>query len=267
MTSPFISYQFCALTDPGLVRANNEDAVSIDTVAQLAVLADGMGGYNAGEVASGMATTFIQSELSRWIAQAGQNLKAQDLRRAIEICVDNANQAILGASESNPQYMGMGTTLVVGVFQGTRLMLGHIGDSRCYRLREGVLEQITRDPSWRQEQIDAGLITPQQAALSSSRNLVTRALGVEEDVLVEINEFHVEPQDLYLMCSDGLSEMVRHGALTDLAAADVPLPDKARQLIDAANAAGGRDNISVVLVQAAAESPKRGFMSRLLGAA
>ena len=267
MTSPFISYQFCALTDPGRVRANNEDAVSIDTVAQLAVLADGMGGYNAGEVASGMATTFIQSELSRWIAQAGQNLKAQDLRRAIEICVDNANQAILGASESNPQYMGMGTTLVVGVFQGTRLMLGHIGDSRCYRLREGVLEQITRDHSWLQEQIDAGLITPQQAALSSSRNLVTRALGVEEDVLVEINEFHVEPQDLYLMCSDGLSEMVRHDALTDLAAADVPLPDKARQLIDAANAAGGRDNISVVLVQAAAESPKRGFMSRLLGAA
>ena len=267
MTGLSISYQFCALTDPGRVRANNEDAVTVDPVAQLAVLADGMGGYNAGEVASGMATTFIQAELSRWIAQAGTHLKAQDLRRAIEICVDNANQAILGASEANPQYMGMGTTLVVGVFQGTRLMLGHIGDSRCYRLREGVLEQITRDHSWLQEQIDAGLITPQQAALSSSRNLVTRALGVEEDVLVEINEFLVEPQDLYLMCSDGLSEMVGHKELTDLAAVSVPLADKARQLIDAANAAGGRDNISVVLVQAAADSPKRGFMSRLLGAA
>ncbi|MBI3101453.1 MAG: Stp1/IreP family PP2C-type Ser/Thr phosphatase [Burkholderiales bacterium] len=267
MTVLAITYQFCALTDPGRVRANNEDAVSVDSASQLAVLADGMGGYNAGEVASGMATTFIQSELSRWIAQAGPHLKAQDLRRAIEICVDNANQAILGAAESNPQYMGMGTTLVVGVFQGTRLMLGHIGDSRCYRLREGVLEQITRDHSWLQEQIDAGLITQQQAALSSSRNLVTRALGVEEDVLVEINEFHVEPQDLYLMCSDGLSEMVGHQDLTDLAAANLPLPDKARQLIDAANAAGGRDNISVVLVQAAADSPKRGFMSRLLGAA
>lgn len=264
MTGLSISYQFCALTDPGRVRANNEDAVTVDPVAQLAVLADGMGGYNAGEVASGMATTFIQAELSRWIAQAGTHLKAQDLRRAIEICVDNANQAILGASEANPQYMGMGTTLVVGVFQGTRLMLGHIGDSRCYRLREGVLEQITRDHSWLQEQIDAGLITPQQAALSSSRNLVTRALGVEEDVLVEINEFLVEPQDLYLMCSDGLSEMVGHKELTDLAAASVPLADKARQLIDAANAAGGRDNISVVLVQAGQTGSRRGFMSRLL---
>jgi serine/threonine protein phosphatase PrpC len=267
MTISAIDYQFCARTDPGRVRANNEDAVSIDPQAQIAVLADGMGGYNAGEVASGMATTFIQTEMARWLAQAGQQLKAQDLRRAIEICVDNANQAILGAAEANPQYMGMGTTLVVGVFQGSRLMLGHIGDSRCYRLRAGVLEQITRDHSWLQEQIDAGLITAQQAALSSSRNLVTRALGVEEEVLVEINEFRVEPQDLYLMCSDGLSEMLRHSELTELAGANLPLEDKARQLIDAANTNGGRDNISVVLVQAGSDNPKRGFMSRLLGAA
>lgn len=267
MTTAAIAYQFCAHTDPGRVRANNEDAVSIDPQAQIAVLADGMGGYNAGEVASGMATTFIQTEMARWLAQAGQHLKAQDLRRAIEICVDNANQAILGAAEANPQYMGMGTTLVVGVFQGNRLMLGHIGDSRCYRLRAGLLEQITRDHSWLQEQIDAGLITAQQAALSSSRNLVTRALGVEEDVLVEINEFRVEPQDLYLMCSDGLSEMLQHTELTERVSANLPLEDKAKQLIDAANANGGRDNISVVLVQADSCNPKRGFMSRLLGAA
>ena len=130
MTISAIDYQFCARTDPGRVRANNEDAVSIDPQAQIAVLADGMGGYNAGEVASGMATTFIQTEMARWLAQAGQQLKAQDLRRAIEICVDNANQAILGAAEANPQYMGMGTTLVVGVFQGSRLMLGLLPPAR-----------------------------------------------------------------------------------------------------------------------------------------
>lgn len=264
MTSVKLVYEFCARTDPGRVRLNNEDAVCVDPQAQLALLADGMGGYNAGEVASGMATTFIRTELARWLSEAGQHLKAFDLRRGIEICVDNANQAILGAAEANPQYSGMGTTLVVGVFQGSRLMLGHIGDSRCYRLRSGVLEQITRDHSWLQEQIDAGLITPQQAAMSSSRNLVTRALGVEDNVLVEINEFKVEPQDLYLMCSDGLSEMVSHEDLTALAGASLPLDDKARRLIDAANANGGRDNISVVLVQAGPTSHKRGFMSRLL---
>jgi protein phosphatase len=128
-----------------------------------------------------------------------------------------------------------------------------------------VLEQITRDHSWLQEQIDAGLITPQQAALSSSRNLVTRALGVEEDVLVEINEFLVEPQDLYLMCSDGLSEMVGHKELTDLL-----LPAclwLTRRASSSTPPPPAGDNISVVLVQAAADSPKRGFMSRLLGAA
>ena len=265
MTAVKMAYEFHARTDPGRVRANNEDAVCVDSQAQVAVLADGMGGYNAGEVASGMATTFIRTELARWLAQAGQHLKAFDLRRGIEICVDNANQAILGAAESNPQYSGMGTTVVVGVFQGSRLMLGHIGDSRCYRLRAGVLEQITRDHSWLQEQIDAGLITPQQAALSSSRNLVTRALGVEDHVLVEINEFKVEPQDLYLMCSDGLSEMVDHDTLTALASASVSLEEKARRLLDAANTNGGRDNISVVLVQAgSAEGGKRSLMSRLL---
>ena len=266
MGTVLLSYEFCARTDTGRVRANNEDAVGVDSQAQLAMLADGMGGYNAGEVASSMAINFIQSEMARWLAQAGPRLKSFDLRRAMEICVDNANQAILEAAESNPQYTGMGTTLVVGVFQGPRLMLGHIGDSRCYRLRDGGLEQITRDHSWLQEQIDAGLITQQQAAVSASRNLVTRALGVEELVLLEVNEFAVQPGDLYLLCSDGLSEMVGPEELIALLAARSSLDEKAERLIEAANSQGGRDNISVVLVKASAGPRKQGLMSRLLRA-
>ena len=267
MTAVKMAYEFHARTDPGRVRANNEDAVCVDSQAQVAVLADGMGGYNAGEVASGMATTFIRTELARWLAQAGQHLKAFDLRRGIEICVDNANQAILGAAESNPQYSGMGTTVVVGVFQGSRLILGHIGDSRCYRLRDGTMQQITRDHSWLQEQVDAGLLTAQQAALSSNRNLVTRALGVEPNVMMEVNEFQVAPNDLFLMCSDGLTDMVSDADLVELVRAPLPLEEKATLLIETANANGGRDNVSVLLVQAAAAGKKRGLMSRLLGAA
>ena len=266
MSAVSLCYEFCARTHAGKVRTNNEDAVSVDALSQLALLADGMGGYNAGEVASGMAISFIHSEMARWLAQAGPRLKAFDLRRAMEICVDNANQAILGAAEANPQYAGMGTTLVLGVFQGSRLMLGHIGDSRCYRLRGGQLEQLTRDHSWLQEQIDAGLLTQQQAAVSSSRNLVTRALGVEEVVLLEVNEFEVQTDDLYLMCSDGLSEMLHHDDLTDLLVARSALEEKAARLIDAANANGGRDNISVVLARASAGPRKQGLMSRLLRA-
>lgn len=260
-----MNYEFCFRTDPGLARENNEDSVTVDEPTRLGILADGMGGYNAGEVASGMATTFIKSELGRWLAQAGRHANAREVRRAMEICVDNANRSIFNAANSNPQYSGMGTTLVVGVFQDGRLMLGHIGDSRCYRLRANVLEQITKDHSLLQEQMDAGLITPEQAATSTNKNLVTRALGVEDAVLLEVNEHKVEPGDLYLMCSDGLSDMLDDEAIAQILASEVSLEQKSTQLIDAANANGGRDNISVLLAQANSGSRKRGLISRWLG--
>jgi protein phosphatase len=260
-----MNYEFCFRTDPGLARENNEDSVTVDEPTRLGILADGMGGYNAGEVASGMATTFIKSELGRWLAQAGRHANAREVRRAMEICVDNANRSIFNAANSNPQYSGMGTTLVVGVFQDGRLMLGHIGDSRCYRLRSGQFDQITKDHSLLQEQMDAGLITPEQAATSTNKNLVTRALGVEDAVLLEVNEHKVEPGDLYLMCSDGLSDMLDDAAIAHILSSDGSLEQKSVQLIDAANANGGRDNISVLLAQANSGSRRRGLISRWLG--
>lgn len=260
-----MNYEFCIRTDPGLARENNEDSVAVDEPTRLGILADGMGGYNAGEVASGMATTFIKSELGRWLAQAGRHANSREVRRAMEICVDNANRSIFNAANSNPQYSGMGTTLVVGVFQDGRLMLGHIGDSRCYRLRNNQLEQITKDHSLLQEQMDAGLITPEQAATSTNKNLVTRALGVEDAVLLEVNEYKVEPGDLYLMCSDGLSDMLDDEAIAQIVAGEASLEQKSVQLIDAANANGGRDNISVLLALATSGSRKRGLISRWLG--
>lgn len=260
-----MNYQFCIRTDPGLARDNNEDSVALDEPTRLAILADGMGGYNAGEVASGMATTFIKSELGRWLVQAGEHANAREVRRAMEICVDNANRSIFNASNSNPQYGGMGTTLVLGVFQEGRVMIGHIGDSRCYRLRGPEFTQITKDHSLLQEQMDAGLITPEQAATSANKNLVTRALGVEDAVLLEVNEHKVQTGDLYLMCSDGLSDMVDDASIAKILAADTPLEQKVAQLVDAANANGGRDNISVLLAQANMDAKKRGLISRLLG--
>jgi PPM family protein phosphatase len=260
-----MNYEFCFRTDPGLARENNEDSVTVDEPTRLGILADGMGGYNAGEVASGMATTFIKSELGRGLAQAGRHANAREVRRAMEICVDNANRSIFNAANSNPQYSGMGTTLVVGVFQDGRLMLGHIGDSRCYRLRGSQLEQITKDHSLLQEQMDAGLITPEQAATSTNKNLVTRALGVEDAVLLEVNEHRVEPGDLYLMCSDGLSDMLDDEAIAHILGSEGSLEQKSVQLVDAANANGGRDNISVLLAQANSGSRKRGLLSRWLG--
>jgi PPM family protein phosphatase len=246
--------EFHAAVDPGRARANNEDSVGIDPEADLAVLADGMGGYNAGEVASQMLTSFVSNELGRWLREASMLASDADVRRAMDICVDNANRAIFNASNSNPQYAGMGTTLVLAVFRERRLLLGHVGDSRAYRLRGGRLQQLTRDHSLLQEQIDAGLITPEQAAFSANKNLVTRAVGVEDTVLLETHQHEVQPGDTYLMCSDGLSDMLDDTTIGQVMLAHESLPAAATALIDAANEAGGKDNIAVILARAAGEA-------------
>lgn len=260
-----MNYTFCTQTDPGRVRENNEDSVAFDAATNLGVLADGMGGYNAGEIASGMATAYIKSELARWLSEASPQANAGEVRRAIEICVDNANRSIFAASCSNRHYAGMGTTLVVGAFLDNRLLLGHVGDSRCYRWRGNTLLQITKDHSLLQEQIDAGLLTPEQAATAPNKNLVTRALGVDNVVSLELNEHRVEPGDIYLMCSDGLSDMMPDAAIAEVLQHGISLLPMAQELVTLANQNGGRDNITVLLIQASASPDKRGLMARLLG--
>jgi PPM family protein phosphatase len=247
--APSMILEFFSATDTGRARNNNEDSVAVDEPTGLTVLADGMGGYNAGEVASGMATSFIKAELGRWLLEASENATDADVRRAMDICVDNANRAIFNAANSNPQYAGMGTTLVVGVFRESRLLMGHVGDSRAYRLRASRLNQITHDHSLLQEQIDSGLITPEQAAFSANKNLVTRAVGVEDTVLLETHLHDVLPGDTYLLCSDGLSDMLDDESIAQLLLGAETLPEISAALIDAANDAGGKDNISVVLAR------------------
>ena len=245
-----MTIELTAAVDAGRARSNNEDSVATDDGVALAVLADGMGGYNAGEVASHMATSFIATELGRWLREASSQASDAEVRRAMDICVENANRAIFEAANANPQYAGMGTTLVVAVFREGRLLLGHVGDSRCYRLRGGKLTQITRDHSLLQEQIDAGLITPEQAAFSANKNLVTRAVGVEDTVLLETHLHEVQPGDVVLMCSDGLSDMLDDTSIAQVLQMHDSLAAAGAALIESANDAGGKDNISLILVRA-----------------
>lgn len=259
-----MNYQFCSQTHTGQVRNNNEDAVAFDEATNLAILADGMGGYSAGEIASGMTTTFLIAELGRWLSEAGDLASAGDIKRAMEICVGNANRAVFNAARANPEYAGMGTTLIVAVFRANLLLLGHVGDSRCYCLRGTEFEQITKDHSLLQEQLDAGWLTPRQAANSPIKNLVTRAVGVEDAVLLELNERQVLSGDIYLMCSDGLSDMMEDAAMADILSRGSTLTQMADALVARANDNGGRDNISVLLVQALGLPEKRPLISRWL---
>ena len=267
--APYLDMAVC--TDPGAVRSHNEDAVFADAALGVAILADGMGGYNAGEVASGMATTRLAADLSRVIATAVARdsrgvFDPGEVKQHIVNEVEAANFSIFNASRSEPAYAGMGTTLVVAWFYDNRMSVGHVGDSRLYRLRGDQLEQLTRDHSLLQEQLDNGMITPEEARFSGNRNLVTRALGVEPVVDVEIHDFAVAPGDIILLCSDGLNDMVDdHEIGLALQTLGGNLQLAADHLVQMANENGGRDNISVILVKVLGDfASRRGWWQRLL---
>ena len=242
--------EFFSITDTGRARRNNEDAVALDEPGGVAVLADGMGGYNAGEVASQMASVRVRDELGQRLKALGHDATDLEIKSAMFDAVEAANHEVYNAALTTAEYAGMGTTLVVAIFRNERLWLGHIGDSRAYRFRAGHLEQLTRDHSLLQEQIDAGLITAEQAAYSMHKNLVTRAVGVDDLVELEIHDHPVEPGDLLLLCSDGLSDMLTDDQIAQLLRSNDSLEAAGAMLIQAANTAGGRDNIAVILARA-----------------
>lgn len=248
-------------TDAGVVRGHNEDAVFANPNQGLAILADGMGGYNAGEVASGMAITLLSSELegafkTRFPGEIDKETGRPFAHLCIAGKVQATNSAIYNAAASQPQYAGMGTTLVVALFYDNRVTVAHIGDSRLYRLRGDAFEVVTRDHSLLQEQIDSGMISAEEARFSQNRNLVTRALGVDPEVETEIHDYPVLPGDIYLLCSDGLNDMVEDEDIgMTLQALGSNLELAASQLIEMANDNGGRDNVSVILVKAVREFP------------
>lgn len=257
-------------THTGMVRSHNEDSVELEENIGLAVLADGMGGYNAGEIASGIATALITSETKEALTRLDMPAirKASRLPAASRLLHDavlKANTSIYESANSQPQYAGMGTTLVVGLFCDNNVVVAHIGDSRCYRLRDNALELITRDHSLLQEQIDSGLLTKEVARRSLNKNLVTRAVGIEPDVVPEIHVHEVKAGDLYLLCSDGLNDMVEDEDIeltVSSLAANLPLA--ASQLVQMANDAGGRDNISVVLIKIKQDFPAdNGWVSKI----
>ena len=239
-------------TDPGVVRSFNEDSVATDSEIGVMVLADGMGGYKAGDVASSLATTIIMDELRQLLRKVrpGRTDSANEVAKAIREAVKHANQTIFRSAQSSPNFQGMGTTLVVLLFYDNRVLMAHIGDSRLYRLRHDRLELMTTDHSLLQEQVTLGLITSEDAKVSHNRNLVTRALGVEQHVALDLRVEQAVPGDIYVLCSDGLNDMVDESDMElVLNSLRSNLALAAKQLVMIANDNGGHDNISVILSQ------------------
>lgn len=269
-SSSSIVLEVATRSDRGRVRSHNEDSVLADPALGLVVLADGMGGYNAGEVASGMATSSLGIGLSTALAEhrpeaAVDGADWASVLLAQEIARTNA--AIHEAANNRPQCYGMGTTVVVAFFHNGRVTTAHVGDSRLYRLRNGSFELLTRDHSVLQEQVDDGIITPGQARLSKrTNNLLTRALGADPVVDAEIGDHETLAGDLYLLCSDGLTDMLEETVIGDALRAFGDQPECcAERLVELANESGGRDNITVALVRVIRTSLpcRKGWWARL----
>ncbi len=234
------------ITHQGMVRINNEDTISVLPELGIAILADGMGGHQAGEVASSMAVEMIKQYYSDGDHTTPSENDGEHLLEAIEL----ANTAVFELSQERPECAGMGTTIVVCQFIDGNLHIGHVGDSRLYRLRNSDFEQVTRDHSVVQELVSRGFMSPEEANASMNKNLVTRALGIEASVEADLNEDKCQNGDVYLLCSDGLSDVVSDVDIQQTLSESLENLETATQkLVDAANDAGGPDNISVVLVR------------------
>jgi protein phosphatase len=244
------SLDFALKTHPGLVRPLNEDAIGADPSCGLFVLADGLGGYNAGEVASVMAISSVLERLASAIDKFDEDEGAFTPDEAIYDTVTDINASIYNAALNSTAFEGMATTLVIGWFLGGRLWVAHTGDSRLYRYRDSMLEQLTRDHSFSQELLDAGMVTEEEARSLPAKNLVTRALGAGADIEPEIHNVDVLAGDIILLCSDGLTEMVGSYEIEGLLSInEEDMHETARRLVDLANESGGRDNISVIVVR------------------
>jgi serine/threonine protein phosphatase PrpC len=255
------------LTDIGLHRDHNEDIVASNLNIGLLLLADGMGGYRAGEVASEIAALTIASDMTESMQQKRGVLELSfwSVREMLANAVAHANHAIYHISQHEPSCEGMGTTLVACVFSDNQLVVGHIGDSRLYLLRDGALTQVTQDHSLLQAQLDAGLISVEEAKNATHKNLVTRALGVDSEVELDLQELDVKLGDVFLLCSDGLTDLVEDAKIKALLSeAHLHTEQAAAQLIKAANEAGGKDNISVIIAVVVDDfAVKRGWVQKI----
>ncbi|MFZ6771266.1 Stp1/IreP family PP2C-type Ser/Thr phosphatase [Undibacterium sp. SXout7W] len=246
--------EFAALSDTGLVREHNEDAIVVCSDYGCVILADGMGGYNAGEVASAMTAQIVADFLCNkldgiWFPVWG--LRPAHFAHWVIDAIALANRQVMLAAQNNAACVGMGTTIALACCLHDKLIVAHVGDSRVYRYRSGVLERMTQDHSVLQEQINAGHISEADARFSNIRNLITRAVGTQATVDVDVSIHPMRESDLYMICSDGLTDMLSHDEIQSILRLQATnLSECCQSLIDSANRNGGMDNSSVVLFKA-----------------
>lgn len=234
------------LSDVGLKRSNNEDGYLVAEPLGLFIVADGMGGHAAGEVASSLAIETVRELLEPRLTSAGS---AEELAPLLAEAMEGANRAVRTATEENPAWQGMGTTLTVLLLRAGQALLAHVGDSRLYRWRGQRLEQLSDDHSLVGDQLRRGLISPEEAQTSNLRNLLLQAVGSTPELEVCQRQLAVEGGDVYLLCSDGLTDLLDDRQLAAILEREPEPAAGCRELIARALAAGGKDNVTAVLIK------------------
>ncbi|SEL67532.1 protein phosphatase [Stigmatella aurantiaca] len=253
--SPRLKVVSAGLTDVGRKRNHNEDSFLIDEELQLYVVADGMGGHAGGGTASRIAVETIDKELRRARESrdnpfiSTSNLQDALIPEALRTAVEKACLAIYTAAQEDSRLSGMGTTVISLVVKDDQAFFAHVGDSRAYLIRGELIQQISEDHSLVNEQIKAGMITPEEAKHSRYKNIITRSVGFEEEVQVDVMGVISEPGDVFLLCSDGLANMLEDKEIHELVLQTSRFQDVPQKLIDLANERGGDDNITVIVVQ------------------
>jgi protein phosphatase len=237
--------EYAACTHAGKIRSNNEDCIYLPAEGgspQVVIVADGMGGHNAGEVASSLA---VKTLCEYFNGRAVESIEDTNIRESLV----KANENVLRESYTNVEYIGMGTTLTLAVLQDDALIVGHVGDSRAYLWNNKGLRLITRDHSFVQELIDNGLITENEALVHPRRNIITRAIGISSNLEIDIIHTAWQKNDMLLLCSDGLSQHVMFNEINEILSDRSDLNKKADMLFSKAMDKGGTDNISVILTK------------------
>lgn len=246
------------LTDVGRKRNHNEDSFLVDEELQLFVVADGMGGHAGGGTASRLAVETIDREMRAARTAPDEPFKAstplQDspLPEYLRSAVEKACFEIFKAAQEDPRLAGMGTTTIALCVHGEHALFAHVGDSRAYLVRGDLIQQISEDHSLVNEQIKAGMITPEEAKHSRYKNIITRSVGFEEEVQVDVMGIVAEPGDFFILCSDGLANLVEDKEIREVVNSG-SLEDAPKKLIELANDRGGDDNITVIVVKTVAE--------------
>ncbi len=257
------SFEYFHVTNPGLIRDNNEDSIFVDDKSHIAILADGVGGHESGEIASSEAVSHLNKVLSeiKNAIESPEDFNWTLLKNVLREGIIECHRKVKKLAQENPESQGMGTTLVFSFFVSNYIFYGHVGDSRLYRYKDKKLTQLTKDHSLYQQMVDERQLYSDEEINNVPKNIITQAIGITDHISPDLSYEALTDKEIYLLCSDGLSDMVSDDEIQELISSKKDLGDLGEKLLESALSAGGKDNVSIILIQPNKSSARKNWIN------